>query len=287
MRVLVTGAGGFVGRHVVPFLLKRGCEVVLSGRRPLSTAAFPENRVSFIAHDIYESTTDNLYDKFGRPDVLIHLAWGALSDFKSPAHVDRELPAHSRFLTQLISEGLRSLTVTGTCLEYGLQEGELKESLPALPSTPYGIAKNTLREYLERLALQHPFELKWVRLFYMYGNGQNPKSLLSQLDAALDSGAQVFNMSRGEQWRDYMPVESVAENVVIFALQRKINGLINCCSNKPISIRQLVEEHLKKRNKTITLNLGHYPYPDYEPFRFWGNNQKQQSILHNEPDRTV
>ncbi|MCK4859475.1 MAG: NAD-dependent epimerase/dehydratase family protein, partial [Candidatus Omnitrophica bacterium] len=120
---------------------------------------------------------------------------------------------------------------------------------------------------------------KWIRLFYMYGNGQNPSSLLPQLDNALERGDEIFNMSGGEQLRDYLPVEKVAEYVTKISLQNKVLGVINCCSGKPISIRKLVENHMKNRGKTIKLNLGYYPYSDYEPMAFWGDNTKLNSII--------
>jgi len=113
----------------------------------------------------------------------------------------------------------------------------------------------------------------------MYGKGQSPKSILPQLDKALDKNEQIFNMSGGEQLRDYLPIDKVAEYIIKISLQDKFTGIINCCSGKPISIRNLVENHLKKRNKSIKLNLGHYPYPNYVPMAFWGDNTKLKSII--------
>ena len=106
----------------------------------------------------------------------------------------------------------------------------------------------------------------------MYGPGQNPNSILSQLDIAIESGKTVFNMSGGEQLRDYLPIEKVAKILVSIVNRRQKHGIIHCCSGEPISIRRLVEEHLQKRNASIKLNLGYYPYPDYEPMAFWGDN---------------
>ena len=116
----------------------------------------------------------------------------------------------------------------------------------------------------------------------MYGQGQNPNSLFSQLDKALTNGDAVFNMSGGEQVRDYLPVEKMATYIVDIALQNKITGIINCCSGVPVTVKELVETYLKERNKNISLNLGYYPYSDYEPMRFWGDNSKLKSIASND-----
>jgi len=116
----------------------------------------------------------------------------------------------------------------------------------------------------------------------MYGKGQNPNSLLSQLESALEKGETTFNMSGGEQLRDYLPIEKVAQYIVTIALQNKINGIINCCSGIPIKVKELVENYLTKNDKKINLNLGYYPYPDYEAMAFWGDNTKLRKIITNE-----
>ena len=108
----------------------------------------------------------------------------------------------------------------------------------------------------------------------MYGVGQNSGSLLAQLDNAIDSGEPSFNMSGGEQLRDYLPVEEVARQLVLLIRYTQFNGVVNVCSGKPISVRCLVEQHLAKRVSKIQLNLGYYKYPDYEPMAFWGDHSR-------------
>ncbi len=86
-------------------------------------------------------------------------------------------------------------------------------------------------------------------------------------------------MSGGEQVRDFLPVETVAHYLTLIALQDKVTGIINCCSGEPITVRKMVEDYLERRGRSIPLNLGYYPYPDYEPFRFWGDPSKLKSII--------
>ena len=85
-------------------------------------------------------------------------------------------------------------------------------------------------------------------------------------------------MSGGEQLRDYLPVETVAEYICRIALQTEINGVLNCCSGKPSSIRRLVEKVISEMNSNIVLNMDYYPYPDYEPLAFWGDVSRLKSI---------
>ena len=95
-------------------------------------------------------------------------------------------------------------------------------------------------------------------------------SLLAQLETAVANNEKVFNMSRGEQLRDYLPVELMAKKIVSYALDNNLNGIVNCCSGKPISVKRLVEDYVKNNNYNIELNFGYYPYPDYESMAFWG-----------------
>jgi len=282
-KVLVTGATGFIGMYVVEALLQKGFSVVASSSdksRAASKEWFP--KVSYVEFDLRSfDDSKNYFEIFGQPDMIIHLAWEGLPNYTSDFHLTENLPRHAAFLKNLVANGLLDITVTGTCLEYGMQEGCLSETTPADPSNAYAIAKNELRKQLELLSKEMGINLKWVRLFYMYGRGQNPKSLISQLDKALEQGETVFNMSGGEQVRDFLRVEKAAEYIVAIASQQQVTGIINCCSGVPISIKDLVENYLEEKNKTIKLNLGYYNYTDYEPMRFWGDTKKLSSILKN------
>ena len=94
----------------------------------------------------------------------------------------------------------------------------------------------------------------------------NSNSLLSQLDSAINNN-KIFNMSGGEQLRDFLPIETVVEQIFELYVSKK-KGAFNVCSGKPISIKELVENKIKERGSSIKLNLGYYPYPDYEPMQF-------------------
>jgi len=280
-KILVTGASGFIGTYVVEELLKYKVEVIASSSNiEKATKTKWYSRVTYIPFDLGDYRgTDNYFKFFCEPDVLIHLAWQGLPNYKSQVHTDINLPQHTAFLTNLIQNGLQDITITGTCLEYGIREGGLSEDMPPMPSNSYAVAKDSLRDFLQRIQDEYSFSFKWIRLFYMYGKGQNPNSLLSQLDKALEKGNEVFNMSGGQQLRDYLPVEKVAEYIVKIATQNDVTGIINCCSGQPITVKKFVEDYLKSNHKHIKLNLGCYPYNDYEPMHFWGENRKLKSII--------
>lgn len=280
MKILVTGATGFVGYHVLHELIEKNYEIIASSTN-LEKAKSQDwfGRVKFVEHKLGDAANDDLFQKFGQPDVLVHLAWEGLPNYKNSFHIDKVFPDQYSFLENMVSNGLKSLTVTGTCFEYGMKSGRLSETMISEPANPYALAKDELRKSLEILQRHQPFSLKWIRLFYMYGKGQNPGSLMAQLDAAIARGDKIFNMSGGQQVRDFLPVKKVAENIVDIALQERVTGIINCCSNKPVTVEKLVRDHLEKKNSSIQLNLGHYPYPDYEPMEFWGDDSKLKLAL--------
>jgi nucleoside-diphosphate-sugar epimerase len=268
MKIAVTGATGFIGRHVVTALNTAGADVIAIVR----DASAVIDTASTVVMDIAQPGHD-LFAKLGCPDALIHLAWDGLPNYKSLHHFETELPRHYSFLKQLIQEGLPAVVVAGTCFEYGMRSGALSTDLLPQPANPYAYAKSALHQQLLYLQNTHAFKLAWARLFYLYGSGQATTSLYTQLQQAIASGEKVFNMSGGEQLRDYLPVQVAAEQLAQLAINQD-NNTVNICSGQPISVRRLVEQWLSEKNSALSLNLGYYPYPDYEPMAFWGNKHQ-------------
>jgi dTDP-6-deoxy-L-talose 4-dehydrogenase (NAD+) len=279
VKVLVTGATGFVGRHLVAALLARGCAVRAVARNVETAASMPWiNHVEFVAADIHAADLDIAALTDGI-DVLAHLAWPGLPNYRALFHFEHNLMADYRFIKGAVEAGVAQVLVTGTCFEYGMQSGPLGESVEPQPSNPYGLAKHTLHLFLQNLQQEKPFTLQWARLFYLHGEGQNPNSLLAALDRAIDNGDASFNMSGGEQLRDFLPIASAADYLATIVHQRDFNGVINCASGQPVSVRALVEQRLRERGAALKLNLGHYPYPSHEPMAFWAVTERLQQLL--------
>ena len=150
-----------------------------------------------------------------------------------------------------------------------MRSGSLSTELRPQPSNAYAYAKTALHQQLQFLQGKKNFNLAWARLCYLYGQGQAASSLYSLFQQAVTRGDKIFNMSGGEQLRDFLPIEIAAQQLVDLALQQS-NSTVNICSGQPISVRRLVEQWRSEKNSDIELNLGYYPYPDYEPMAFWG-----------------
>ncbi|WP_316899680.1 NAD(P)-dependent oxidoreductase [Pseudodesulfovibrio indicus] len=283
MRILITGATGFIGDHVVRELVKshgRGNEIVATStslEKAKATSWYSD--VEYMAHDIYDRTVDP-YELFKKPDVLIHLAWSGFPNYTQASHFEHVLFEEYRFHKRMIASGLKRLVYAGgTYAEYGNHDGCMKEEALSDPTTPYSIAKDTLRKMLALLAQDAPgFSLCWCRLFNVYGEGQNKGTFLAQLISAINNNAKTFNMSAGEQLRDFIPVGVAANRIAKLAAATEAAGIYNICSGVPTSLRALAETIIEQMNASIHLNLGHYPYNTHEPMAIWGDGTKYADL---------
>jgi dTDP-6-deoxy-L-talose 4-dehydrogenase (NAD+) len=282
MKILVTGSTGFIGSHVVDYLVKNNYEVIATSSDQIKAKSFHWfDKVTYKEFnlDLPVDEKINLHEYFDRPEIMLHLAWQGLPNYNKPFHIQKNLFTHYSFVKNLIENGLRNISITGTCLEYGLVNGCLNEEAQIFPSNYYAIAKDSLRRFIELLSESFEIKFNWIRLFYMYGDGQSQYSIISQLKEAVNKKQAKFKMSGGEQLRDYLAVELVAEYLAKITVQEKFKGIVNCCSGKPISVRKFIEDYIKLNDLKIELELGYYPYPTYEPFAFWGDNTKLKRIL--------
>ncbi len=281
MNILITGATGFIGSAVAHNLLKTTDHtIIVAGRsEERLKSLYSSTKATILSFDI-EEERDNWFEYCHNPDLLLHFAWGKLDNFKASTHISHELPLHISFLSAMVTQGVENIMVAGTCFEYGIVNGALSEEMLTNPSTPYGIAKDTLRRYLELFCQENRCAFKWIRYFYMYGDEeyQKPRSLLALLEDAIKKGDATFNMSVGTQLRDFLPIKDVAHYSSIVALS-SFTGIINICSGIPTSVRELVERQCKELNSSIRLNRGYYPLPQYEPMAFWGNNEKLKIVM--------
>lgn len=280
MKVLVTGATGGIGELVIAELLKRNCEIIATARDLEKAKNCPFfHQITFIPFDLSETHATNLFDFFKKPDALIHLAWDKLNDYKNQEHLTKILPQHESFLANLIEHGLQNVTVVGTVYEYGLREGELSEEMPSEAIMPYPQAKNQLRVFLEALKSRFAVSLKWPRIFYVFGAIKGRRNLYTALESAVKNKEEVFNMSGGEQIRDFLSPQQIAEYIVAIALQSEVEGVINCCSGKPITVKDQVNNYFEAGRHYPKINYGFYPYPDYEPMNSWGSTLKLKQVL--------
>ena len=276
MKIAITGATGFIGQHVRNVLAKTDNDVVLVVRH-VERVGDKSAREEIVAADLSQARTD-WFELFGRPDVVLHLAWGGLPNYMDYYHVDVELPTQLRFLTALINSGLKKLVVTGTCYEYGISSGALSEDQETNPNTPYGIAKDRLRKELFELRSTQHFDLTWARIFYPYGEGQSESSIYSQLTRAISDNEKEFAIGSGTQMLDFIQVTTVAKALLAFVTENKGIGLINVGSGDPQTVIEFVERLICRFESNIVPKVGVINDREYESISFWSDNNLLDSL---------
>jgi len=276
MKIAITGATGFIGRHVRNALANTDHDVLLIVRTIEKVGEITAHE-SIVTADLHQERTD-WFELFGRPDAVLHLAWGGLPNYMDAYHVDVELSIQSKFLKALIESGLNKLVVTGTCYEYGMCSGALSEDQETKPNTPYGIAKDNLRKELFELQQRKNFDLTWARIFYPYGEGQSEKSLYSQLKSAI-SLKQEFLMGSGRQILDFIHVEQVARYLLLLLTLGTNVGVINLGSGKPQTVATFVREQIRIFQSNLVPRFGSIPDRDYESVSFWSDNSRLDSLV--------
>ena len=276
MKIAITGATGFIGQHVRNVLAKTDNDVVLVVRH-VERVGDKSAREEIVAADLSQARTD-WFQLFGRPDIVLHLAWGGLPNYMDDYHVDVELPTQLRFLTALIKSGLKKLVVTGTCYEYGITRWALSEDQETNPNTPYGIAKDRLRKELFELRSTQHFDLTWARIFYPYGEGQSESSIYSQLTRAISNNEKEFAIGSGTQMLDFIQVTTVAKALLAFVTEIKGIGLINVGSGEPQTVIEFVERLICRFESNIVPKVGVINDREYESISFWSDNNLLDSL---------
>lgn len=277
MHMVVTGATGFIGRAVVAAALSRGHAVTACVRDAEKAAKLLPQHEALTFYTAGDLSDIQPADVLKGDDALIHLAWQEVGKYTDPNNLLGNLEPQFLFLKSMVDAGLDNLTIAGSCLEYGLQEGAAREAAAASPVTFYGLAKKALYDMLA-LAVPEGAALKWLRYFYVYGEGQRPQAIIPQLLAAIARGDKEFNMSPGDQGRDFMHVETAAFNTILAAEQRDVTGIINIGNGRALTVNDLVQEILAEKKYDMALNKGFYGYPVYEPFSFWADIEKMSTI---------
>lgn len=271
--VLVTGAGGYIGRHVVTALLDRGLEVTAVDLRLDGV----DERADRLPLDLFSGGKD-IYDQMGRPDAVLHMAWRDGFKHGSPAHID-DLPRHYELIENLYAGGLKQLAVMGTMHEVGYWEGPITEDTPCSPASLYGISKNALRELAFLSAQAHGGILQWIRAYYIVGDDKFGSSIFSKLLDAAEQGRKTFPFTTGKNKYDFISIDELAQQISAILAQEEVNGIINACTGRPVGLAERVERYIAENNLNITLEYGAFPDRPYDSPGVWGDPSKINEIL--------
>lgn len=272
MKILVTGANGYIGQGVVKKLLDNGHHVI--------AADFSENnidgRASVKTCDIF--SLEEPYEFFEQPDVVLHLAWRNGFVHNNSSHIE-DLPNHFQFLKRLIDAGVPQLAVLGSMHEIGFHEGSVKDSTPANPLSLYGIGKNALRGAVQYLIREKGLSFQWIRGFYIVGNIESGSSIFSKIAQSESEGKEFFPFTSGQNQWDFIDYENFCDQIVAIVEQKKVTGIINACSGYPEKLADRVERFIRDNHYKIKLKYGEFPDRIYDSKAIWGDDSKIRMIM--------
>ena len=274
MKILVTGANGYLGQGIVKSILDLNHEVIATDFSVKNV----DERANRISCNLFE--IDNPYDYFCKPDILLHLAWKDGFVHYSDAHIE-DLPKHYSFINKMAKSDVKTIAVMGSMHEIGFFEGSIDENTPCDPESFYGIAKNALREITEILCEQNNKNFQWLRGYYIVGNSKFGSSIFSKITAAAESGEHKFPFTMGRNQFDFIDYKEFCKQVALSVTQTEVNGIINICSGQPEKLSDRVERFIKDNGYDIELEYGAFPDRPYDSKAVWGNSKKIEKIVSN------
>lgn len=278
MRVLVTGAGGFVGRHTQKYLLDKGFEVHGAGRSGPQSWALP----GVVPHecDLLDPDATVALVNAVRATHLLHLAWYAVPGrFWTSAENVRWVDASTTLVEAFVGAGGSRAVIAGTCAEYAWTGEVCSEYVtPLQPATLYGRCKLELHEALAALAAGTGLSLAWARLFFMYGDHERPGRLVSSVIESLLGNREVA-CSEGRQVRDFMYVDDTA-NALVTLLSGAVEGPINIASGNARTVGEVIRLIGALTERSHLIRWGARPTAPEEPDRI----EARTSRLNDEVD---
>lgn len=271
MRIMVTGADGYIGKGVVSHLLDAGHKVMAMG---LCSCGLKHDNLEERVGDVFSYN----FQSNESPDVLLHLAWRNGFSHNDISHLD-DLSKHYLFIKAALEAGVKRIAVMGSMHEVGYHEGVVDENTPCNPTTPYGVAKNALRQLTGELCRQHGAQMQWLRGFYLVSNDGRGCSIFSKIVAAELEGKDEFPFTSGRCKYDFLPYEDFCRQVVAVVEQDEVNGIINICSGVPIGLGDYIEHFINENGFSIKPGYGKYPDRPYDSPAIWGDAAKIRKIL--------
>lgn len=282
LKILVTGANGYLGKGVVRQLLDDGANVIATDFKK----NLIDKRADIRTADLFQ--IHNPYDFFGKVDVLLHMAWRDGFTHSSVSHIN-DLPKHAEFVSKMIDSGVKRVAVMGSMHEVGFFEGSINESTPCNPLSLYGISKNSLRRIVELKCKENECIFQWLRGFYIVGTTEDGSSIFSKIVQSSHKGQTEFPFTMGLNQFDFLDYDIFCKYVADVVEQDAVDGIINICAGRPEKLADRVERFITENGFRIKLNYGAFPDRPYDSKAIWGDDFKIRLVekMHTKQPKTV
>lgn len=280
-KVLLTGGGGFIGRHCVQLLRALDAEVHVVSRR------YAGNFGNVFCHSINlleGGASRNLIEAV-RPTHLLHFAWStAPGEYWNAADNFQWVGASLELMRAFAEAGGQRVVMAGTCAEYDWDYGWCSESItPLRPRTVYGVCKRSLGEMLAAYSAEFGLSSAWGRVFFLFGPFEHPDRLVPSVILPLLRGRPAV-CTDGMQVRDFLHVEDVA-TAFVSLLNSDVQGDINICSGMGIEVREVVKMIAVQLGRVRLLRMGEIPRSSEDPPLLVGDNRRLRAELGWSPSK--
>ncbi|MBI5397752.1 MAG: NAD(P)-dependent oxidoreductase [Verrucomicrobia bacterium] len=275
MKILITGAAGFIGSHLARLLVQQGHEVHATLLDANDTDRIRDllPRLHTVLCNLEHPAEVDACLASVRPELCIHLAWYAVpGKYLNAVENFGSLEATLHLARKLAALGCRRFVGIGTCFEYEHGGSVLGESSPTKPVSLYAACKLSTALVLEQFARLTPMQIAWVRLFYQYGPDEAPQRLMPHVINSLLQGRKV-ELTPGEQVRDFLHIEDVASGIAAVA-HSGLNGIVNVGSGQRVTVREIAEKIAAIVSRPDLLAIGARPYAPNDPMFILADNSR-------------
>ena len=259
--LLVTGAGGFVGAATVRAALAAGHRVTALVRTPgPARLAGLSGDLAIRAADLSDSNAVSAVLDAARPEIVIHTAWEGVSGTSRAGDIQFDNIRTTLALADAaIAAGAHKFVGFGSQAEYGrLDRRTTEQDLPQ-PNLLYGAAKLAANHLVRQRCDAAGIDFAWLRLYAVYGPGDNPNWLIPAVAASLARGIAP-RCTAGTQLWDYLHIDDAAAATLAVALTERATGVFNLSSGAPVAVRAIVEHLRDLLAPGLALRFGEVPF---------------------------
>lgn len=293
IKVLVTGANGFIGKNLVKALSQYGNKFEIhSISRENNVSSKNSQKIHLV-----DLTNLNFLKQVVMnidPNIIIHLAYSKQRNEK--IGISNQIYLLNLQISSNIIEASRTLKSLkkfiffGSCDEYGIQKNSFKENQLERPLTSYGLSKLSITKKLKALYLKENYPSVIIRPSVVYGEGQDESMFLPSLANSIRK-EKNFKMTMGEQYRDYIYIDDLIEAIILLLNNKNLDlgEIINISYGESYQIKKIAIKlaNLIKKDGELLLRMGSIPYRKTEVMNYYTSNQKAKDLLDWYPKTTL